>query len=361
MANNSSITTVDFSNKTILRVILFVILAFVTIGVVAKIQTALKMIMISGFLALALNPVVGWIRARLPSKSRARATAVAYIAVITFLFGFMAVVVPPLVRQSIDFANQIPLSVEDIQDQNTPIVRFIQDHNLTESYTSTIKDLKTKISSNSAKAVVFATAVGGGLVSIITVLVMTFMMLVEGPRWIEYYFDNLPKSRLNQQKKMLHGMYKMVTGYVNGQLVIALIASLFAFFALVIASTVFDASINPIAMASIVGLFGLIPLIGNIMAACIVVVFCLFVSWPLAIVMAIYFILYQQVENATFQPYIQSKYNELTPLTVFVAAIIGVSLAGFLGALVAIPVAGCLKIYLKSTYHHKLSSTKQSD
>jgi predicted PurR-regulated permease PerM len=150
----------------------------------------------------------------------------------------------------------------------------------------------------------------------------------------------------------------MVTGYVNGQLFIATVAALFAMVALLISSTILGVSINAVALASIVGLIGLIPMIGNTIAAIIVIIFCLFVSLPLAIIMAVFFLVYQQVENATLQPYIQSKYNELTPLTVFVAALLGVSIAGFLGALVAIPVAGCLRIILVEYYSDKFAPKK---
>ncbi len=104
----------------------------------------------------------------------------------------------------------------------------------------------------------------------------------------------------------------------------------------------------------VVGLLGLIPMIGNMLAAVIVVIVSLFVSLPLALTMAVFFLVYQQIENATLQPYIQSKYNDLTPLTVFIAALIGISVGGFLGALVAIPIAGCVRILVLEYYGDKL-------
>lgn len=346
--------TISFTNKTIVRIVIFILMTLALVGFFSKIQTALKLIMFSGFLALALNPVVGWISKFLPSKSRVRATAVAYLVVISLLAGFLAIVVPPLVKQSIDFVNTIPLSVDDIQNQDTPMVRFIDRHNLTSQYTQAITEVKHSLDNVTDRAYSLVTTVGGGVISIITVLVMAFMMLIEGPQWINQLLALQPKNKLERQKKMIRDMYLTITGYVNGQLLIAGIAACFAFFALAIASTVLGVSINLIAMASIVGLVGLIPMIGNTIAAVVVVMFCLFVSVPLAIVMGIFFIVYQQVENATLQPFIQSRYNELTPLTVFVSAIIGVSVAGFLGALIAIPLVSCLRIYLKSTYGDKL-------
>lgn len=354
-SKDNKYVTITFSNRTIVRTVVFILIALALMGLLAKISLALKLILISGFLALALNPAVNWISGKLPSKSRVRATAVAYAMIIAFLVLFISTVLPPLVRQSVSFVETIPLTVEDIHNQDTSLVRFIDRHNLTNEYTQVVSELKSNFNNITSKAYSVVTKVGGGLVSMITVLVMTFMMLIEGPAWITRVLSLQPKEKVKKNKKLLNDMYRMVTGYVNGQLLIAMIAATFAFFALVIASTILDVRINPVALAAIVGLIGLIPMIGNTIAAVLVVLFCLLSSLPLAIVMLIFFLVYQQAENATLQPYIQSKYNELTPLTVFIAAIIGVSVAGFLGALVAIPLVGCLRIYLKDNYGDRLS------
>jgi predicted PurR-regulated permease PerM len=142
-------------------------------------------------------------------------------------------------------------------------------------------------------------------------------------------------------------MYNVVTGYVNGQLVLAALASCVVMIALVIASTILNVSVNVVALTGLAFLTGLIPMIGQLIGGTIVVFACLLVSVPLAIVMAIFILLYQQVENISLQPYIQSRYNELSPLLVFVAALLGVGVGGLLGAFVAIPAFGCAKILLK--------------
>lgn len=354
MKDNKSIT-INFNNKTIIRVVVIIVLTFLALAFLSKITTALRLIFISAFLALALNPAVSWITRHLPSRSRVRATAVAYIAVIGVVIGILALVIPPFVSQSIDLVNEIPTSVQDIQNQDTPVVRFIERYSLTDEYTQALSDVKGNLQGLTGRAVSTASTVGSGIVALITVLVLTFMMLIEGPRWVQRVVSMQSQQKVDKNMQVMTDMYRMVTGYVNGQLLIALVAAFFAFFALVIASSIVGVTINAIALASVVGLLGLIPMIGNTISAVIVVLFCLFVSWPLALIMGIFFLLYQQIENATFQPYIQSKYNELTPLTVFIAAIIGVSVAGFLGALVAIPVAGCIRIYVKAYYGHKIA------
>lgn len=355
MSQDPKTINVSFTNRTVVRVVIFVIATLLLIGFFSRISAALQLIFMSAFLALALNPAVSWITRHLRSRSRVGGTAVAYVIVIGLLIGFFLLVVPPFVRQMVDLIGEIPTSVQDIENQDTPLVRFIQDNNLTEQYANIITDVKDNLQDITGRAISTATTVGSGIVAFVTVLVMTFMMLVEGPAWVQRVVAMQSKEKVDKRVKVLKDMYRLITGYVNGQLLIAFIAATFAFFALVISTAILDVSINPIALACIVGLVGLIPMIGNTIAAVIVVLFCLFVSFPLALIMAVFFLVYQQVENATLQPYIQSKYNELTPLTVFVAAIIGVSVAGFLGALVAIPVVGCIRIYIKAYYGHKLA------
>jgi predicted PurR-regulated permease PerM len=149
-------------------------------------------------------------------------------------------------------------------------------------------------------------------------------------------------------------MYKVVVGYVNGQVLIAVLGGTTAAIVLYILSKIFDAPINPVALGGIVGIFALLPMVGTIIGASIAVLACLLISIPLAISAAIFFIVYQQIENATIQPYIQSRTNNLTPLIVFVSALIGVGFAGFLGALLAIPIAGCIKVVLDDHFASRL-------
>lgn len=345
---------IRFSNKTIIRVVLIVIVATLVFTLARKILSAVKLISMAGFLALALNPAVSWISRKLPSKSRVRGTAFAYAVVVTIVITLIAVVMPPLVKQTISFVNTFPLTVEDINNQDTPIVHFIQRNNLTTQYTAIVSEAKHKFSNASGGVFSLVATLGGGITASIAVVVMTFMMLVEGPYWIKKIQAMQPVSKVEKRTKVVRDMYTLFTGYIIGQLLIAAIAATFAFFALVIISTLMGVVINPVPLAATVGLIGLIPMIGNTIAAVIVVMFCLFVSLPFAMVMAVFFLVYQQIENATLQPYIQHRYNELTPLTVFVAAIIGINMAGFIGALIAIPVVGCLRIYLKAYYGNQL-------
>mgnify|MGYP006275760709 FL=1 len=351
----SNPTEVTISNSTIIRIISYVVGTLLIFWLFRTIYGAIQLIVISGFLALALNPAVSWLGRNLRLKNRFRATAIAYLMVITFLVAVAWIIIPPFVSQTVNFIKDIPTNVQDLQNQDSPIIRFINNNNLSEGYSNVVVSVRSNLDRVFSQVLQTATTIGSFLFSLITVLVLTFMILLEGPYWKDWFL-RLNNKEKERRTKVIHGMYRMVTGYVNGQLLIASIAGIFAFVAMVIASSIFDATINAVALAFIVTLIGLIPMIGNILASVVVIVVCLFVSLPLAITMGVYFLIYQQVENATLQPYIQSKYNELTPLIVFIAALVGIQIAGFLGALIAIPAAGCIRIYLKEYHGDKLAS-----
>jgi predicted PurR-regulated permease PerM len=173
------------------------------------------------------------------------------------------------------------------------------------------------------------------------------MMLIEGPQWIRRILETFPKHRKDHASSLMRRMYDLVTNFVNSQVVIALIGAGFSLVALTVASSIFNVSINPIALAGMVALFSVIPTVGSTIAAVVVSLACLFSSAPLAVTMLIYFVVYQQIENATIQPYIQSKQVDLSPMLVFIAAILGIGFGGILGGFIAIPAAGCTKILLE--------------
>jgi predicted PurR-regulated permease PerM len=351
-------TTVTFTNRTIIRVVIVVAFSFLVLRFLDNIAHPLTLIFTAAFLALALNPAVSWIAKRLKSKSRVRATGVAYLIVLALLIAFLAIVIPPLVKQTASFISNLPANIENIKNNDSALVHFINDHNLQPHLDKLANQVKNNIDDIGKSAVTTATKVGGAFVSTLTVLVMTFMMLVEGPIWLEKLWAMQDPARVKKRKRAAERMYRVVTGYVNGQLIIAFIAGMFSLVVMLIASTLLDVSINAVVYASIVTIIGLIPMIGNTIAAIIVVLLCALSSLPLAIIMLIFFIVYQQVENVTLQPYIQAKHNELTPLLVFIAALVGIGFGGLLGAFIAIPAAGCLKVFLTEFYGDRLAHGK---
>jgi predicted PurR-regulated permease PerM len=345
--------TVEVTNRTILRTILWILATILLFKFLGHITHIISLIFAAFFLALALNPVVSWSRRMLKIKSRAQATAVAYLMVVAFLAIFFALVTPPLVRQTREFISNIPQNVQQFQNGDTGLAREVEKYHLDEKLNQASKDFASNYSNFGGKLLDTGKRVAEAIASIFAVLVMTFMMLVEGPRWFELYFGTLTERKRERQRKIALKMYKAVTGYVNGQVIIAAVAGTFAFLTLEIAGQVLDVPSNAVALGGIVFVFGIIPLFGNPIAATLVVLVSLLNSVTLALVMAIYFVIYFFIENHTFQPYVQSRLNDLTPLMVFIAAIIGVAFGGILGAIVAIPAASAIKILVEDYYERR--------
>lgn len=345
--------TVNITNRTIVRTILWVVAAIAAYHFIGRVTHVLTLIFISGFLALALNPVVSSITRRLHIESRVRATAVAYLVVIAFLITFFSLIVPPLVRQTRDFIRDVPATVENFQNQDSSLARTARRYHIDEKLTQGARNLTSHYGNFGGAFLDTSKRILEAVVSFFAVLVLTFMMLVEGPMWLKLYLGTLPDAQRSRQSRILKRMYKAVSGFVNGQVILAAVAGAFAFIALEIASHIIDVNINALALAGIVTVFGVIPLFGNPIAAVLVVLVSLLNSITLGVVMAIYFAIYFFIENHTFQPYLQAKLNELTALMVFVAALIGVGFGGILGAIIAIPAASTVKILLEDHFERR--------
>ncbi len=348
MANNK--VTVTVTNRTIVRAILWILATILLYRFIGRITHVLILIFAALFLALAINPVVSAMSRRLHIKSRVRATAAAYVTVIVIISIFLALIVPPLVRQTRTFINDVPGKVESFQKQDSSLARAARRYHVDEKLTQAAHDFTSKYSNFGSAIFDTGKRIIGAIASTLAVLALAFMMLVEGPRWLELLWGALPDNRREHHKKLARRMYKAVSGFVNGQIIMAVVAGVFAFIALTIASNVMNVDINPLALAGIIAVFDIIPLFGTPLSSVIVLLICLLNSVALAVVMLIYFAIYYQVENLTFQPYIQSRLNQLTALSVFIAAMIGIGFGGFLGALVAIPVASAIKILLEDYF-----------
>lgn len=345
--------TVNITNRTIVRTILWVVAAILAFHFIGRVTHILTLIFISAFLALALNPVVSSVSHRLHIKSRVRATAVAYLVVIAFLITFFSLVVPPLIRQTRDFIRDVPATVENFQHQDSGLARTARRYHIDEKLTQGARNFTSHYGNYGSALLDTSKRILEAVVSFFAVLVLTFMMLVEGPMWLKLYLGTLPDEQRNRQNRILGRMYKAVSGFVNGQVILAAVAGIFAFIALEIASRIIGVNVNALALAGVVAVFGVIPLFGNPIAASLVVLACILNSISLGAVMVIYFVIYFFVENHTFQPYLQSKLNELTALMVFIAALIGVSFGGILGAIIAIPAASTVKILLEDHFERR--------
>jgi predicted PurR-regulated permease PerM len=338
------------STRTVIRVVAVILLCLLLVRMAGKASHELTLIFSAFFFALALNAPVHWVSRHLPGRlhgKRASATAVSFIVVIVILGGFLTAIMPSLIHQTQNFVTAAPHLIRDTQSQDSAVGKFVRKYKLESQVTKVSHQLSDRLGDIGGAAFSTATKIGSSIFSVLTILVLTFMMLVEGPRWLEFTRELIPDHKRKDADRLTKDMYRVVRGYINGQVTLAAIAS-----ALILPALFILHIGNPLALVVVIFICGLIPLVGHTIGAAIITLVALFHSPSSALIILAYYILYQQIENYVIQPRIQSNSTDMSPLLVFTSVILGVSFSGLIGGLVAIPLAGCLRIivldYLRS-------------
>jgi len=270
------------------------------------------------------------------------------------------VTVPPLVAQTNSFIRNLPEYTEELRNGDSFASDMVNRFNLEDRIDDLENTFKPdQIASASDPIINLLRGISSSLVSLLTVLVLAFFMLVEGPRWLKKYWSLNDPAHRDHRQQLAQRMYKVVTGYVNGQLLIASIAGVSTLIALLVVNALGFNIPFALPLAAIVSLLGLIPLIGATLGSLIVVAIALFSSVTGAIIMLVFFVVYQQIENNVLQPIVQSKSVNMSPLLIFISAIIGVNISGLLGAIVAIPVAASAKIVASDYLHRRQSQLER--
>lgn len=342
--DKNRIVEVTVSNRTVIRVLLLVIVSIVGLTAVQKAAPALMLLFVAFFLALALNAPVHWLAQRIPGKrkgSRTIATALSFLVIVLLFGGFVASIVPPLVKQTGNFIQAAPGLIEDVRSSDGQLGNVIERYNLQDDIDKFSSELSSKLEGVAGTAYSTIGKISSSVFSVLTVLVLTFMMLIEGPKWLKLFERFVPEEHHPRLEKLAGDMYSVVKGYVNGQVILAATASLMLLPALI----ALDIS-YPAALVVIVFTCGLIPMVGHTIGAVIVTIVALFSSPLSAAIILAYYFLYQQIENYLIQPRIQANSTNMSPLLVFASVVVGVSFNGLLGGLVAIPIAGCIRIFI---------------
>ena len=346
LGKNKEVSEVSLtiSLGTYARLTLFIISTILILAALHKAAHALLLIFTAFFLAIALNSPVTGLARRLPGRwrgSRALSTSLSLLVIVLALVGFIASFGPPLVRQTDNFISAAPHIVKDFRDQNSATGHLIRKYHLEDQIDELSSQLSTRIKHVGGSALPTIQRVGTSIFSLVTILVLTFMMLVEAPRWAGFARRLVPDNRHTMTERMTNDMYRVIKGYVNGQVILAAIAAL-----LMLPGLLFFHISYPAALVLIVFICGLIPMVGHTIGIIIVSIVALFSSVGSAIGIFAYYLLYQQIENYLIQPRIQANTTNMSPLLVFASLVVGVSFGGLFGGLVAIPVAGCLRIAL---------------
>ena len=317
------------------------LLALTMLQALASASAVFILIIISIFLAAGLNPAVMFFQNR--GLNRGASVGAVMASVLLFVATFIAIAVPPLIDQGNQLLDNAPALIKDLNNN-----AFIND--LNNKY-GVIDSLQTKIDSLIKDGQFAITAFGGvigvgkavvsGLVSTITILVLTLYFLASLPQVINIGLRFVPATRRDRVSKLTNAIVGRIGSFVGGQ---AIIAALAATFILIMGLIVGMPYPGPLAM--VVLICGFIPLVGHFIGMSIVTVVSLTDSLTTAAIALGAYILYVQIENYVITPRIMRKSLAIPGLVTIIAALLGASLLGLVGGLLAVPIAAAVLLIL---------------
>ena len=339
---------VRFRPSTIFAVLGIAISVAILLEVIWIARQIIAWVLIAVFLALALNPAVDWFQ-RHGLKRRSGATAVTILLTLGALALLAALFVPTLVHETNGFAHALPGYVDDITHRRGKLGFLESKYHVTQRVRDAVDSGgATKLLGLTGTAVAVTKSIITAIVATVTIAFMTLFMLLEGPIWVDRFYALLPESSRDHWRNVGHQIYRTVGGYVTGNLLISVIAGVSTTVVLLVLGVPFA-----VALGLLVAILDLIPLAGATIAAIIVGAIGFLHSIVAGIVLIVFFIVYQQVENHVLQPVVYSRTVQLSPLVILISVLIGAELAGVLGALAAIPVAGSIQVVLLAWFEHR--------
>ena len=315
--------------------------AIVLMRALASVSQIFVLILIALFLATGLNPAVEALRRR--NLSRNAAVTVIFSSVILFVIFFASVVIPPVVSQGTHLINTAPTLLQDLMKNETI-------NKLNEQY-GLIDTLQTKLKSITSDGTLLISTFGGvigvgksvlsGFFTALTILVLTLYFITSLPQAIDLGLSLVPASRRDRVGRLVNAIIARVGSFVGSQILIAAMAAVFV----VVLATILGMP-SPIAIGMIVLVAALIPLIGHFLGCGIVTLIALTESIWIGVIAFVAYVVYVQIENYVVTPRIMKRTLSVPGAVTIISALIGSSLLGLVGGLLAVPVAASIILIL---------------
>lgn len=296
---------------------------------------------VAAFFAVALKPLVDRLQHRLVRR-RSVATLLVFLVAFVLLAILAALILVPLFDEVGRFADRAPGLLHDARTGQGPLGRLLERsgaRRYVDEHSDQLRDLGTRLRQ---PAVGVLRGVVETVAGLVTVIVLAYLMVLEAPRITRGLLAAAGDGQGERLRRVGREVSRTVTGYLTGNLLISVICGLLTYLVLVLTGVPFAAVI-----ALLVAVADLIPLVGATLGAVIAAGAGFLHSPTAGVVVLVFFVVYQQVENHLLQPFILSRAVRLNPLTVLVSVLLAAELAGLLGALLAIPAAGIVQTLLR--------------
>jgi predicted PurR-regulated permease PerM len=308
------------------------------------------------FVAAVLNPVVNWLQRRHRFVKRPLAIVLTYLGLVVGVLFVVGIFIPLLVDQIKGLSNFIVTVAQAPEGPTEYLKGLAQQYGLGwifERFSDQLGDIRDQLGRATSNFLLstgdILVSAAGFIAALVTILTLTFFLLLGGERYLHAFVGLFAERHQPLVRGLLTQSAGAVTGYVSGDLAISAICGLTTFVVLVVLGMPYAG-----ALALLVAVLDLIPLVGATLGGALLVIVGLFVEPWKAVVLLIYIVVYQQVEGSVLQPMVYSRAVQLSGLVIFVAVLVGGLLAGIPGALLAIPVAQIIRIVITEVvaYRH---------
>jgi predicted PurR-regulated permease PerM len=338
--------------RTIWACIGAVLLTFVLLLLVRELSRIILWLIMASFLAAVLTPAVDLLHHKLKIR---RGVSIALVLVVGLLMlaGLLTAFIVPLARQGANLAEDLPGFVDDAQEGRGAIGRIIERYNLEEWVQDNQDQIQEFVSQAGTRSLGVLRGIFAGVVALLTIFVLTVFIVASGPRLTNRAVMLIPEHHRDRARTVGGRSARAVSGYVFGNFVISIVAGLSTWLVLVLLGVPYAG-----VLALWVAFADLIPMVGATLGAIPTIAFSFLHSTQAGIVAVIFYIAYQQFENHVLQPVIMARSVAVSPLAVFVAVLCGIELAGFAGALLAVPAAGIIQVVVSDVYDWRRGELK---
>ncbi|TMK87391.1 MAG: AI-2E family transporter [Actinobacteria bacterium] len=325
------------------RATLTVVTVLILVAAAWAVRATLLLVVVAAVLAVGLDPAVR--RLQRIHISRGWAVMLIFLVMVGFLLVFALLVIPPLVKEVRQLASDIPGYVNRLQTSQGWFGDFERKYHLSTKLKELTDRLPSLASSSLGRILGITKSVASLIFNLLTISILTIYFLLTLPK-TEQSIERLFRGDYSERNRlMFEESLQRIGGYVSGNIAVSIIAGVASVVFLRIFGIPFAA-----ALAIWVAITDLIPTVGATLGALAAVIVAFFSSVADGIATVAYFIVYQQVENYLIVPRVMRKAVDLSPAAVIVSVLIGGSLAGFAGALLALPLAAAAKVVVRDVW-----------
>ena len=342
----------DVPLRTIVVTVAVVAATYLAGKLIYRLRDIVLLLLVSGFVALLLNPLVILLQRRLFARRGIAVAIVSLLAALVFI-GLAVAFGYPLVNGITNLANKLPTYVANAQHGKGWIGHLVTKYHIQTWVQRNTPKLVSYAQSLSKPALTIGKGALNLVIELATIFILVLLLLLEGPKMRSWILGQMTPARAAGVTRVAADVNRAVAGYMLGNLLTSLIAGIVVFVTLMIVGVPY-----PLLWGLWVALVDFLPMIGGALAGIPTVLFAFTHSFTAGIVTAVVFVVYTQTENHILNPVIMSRTVRINPLLVLIAVLVGASLGslvgglfgGFVAALLAIPLAGALQVLVKEAW-----------